>query len=626
MIVSLLFLILVFAIAYRQATFGLFSAMIMALLTICCAALAIGLHEWVAINFIAPYWKPSMSFAIALGALFGIPLILLRLLFDKMVSRACLIPVWIDRIGGGAFGFLTGMTTTGILALCLQMLPMGRTILGYERMKSYARAGANDPPPGFEPGQDEPLPGMIETENELLLSPDRFATAAASFLSAGLLADKQPFYRDNPDFPSWVGQMGFVPAQVSRFAPPDSIEVVSTDRVEFVYRLFPADDRQGQAKRFEPIEPKPGHDFRVVRLRLKDPARDEQKSHVFTLRQFRLVGTAGGELLQLAPVAIQQEDTAEAINRHIRVVRDANKDRPLTDDLLQPRQNRDPRDANVVEIVFSVPKGFQPNFLEYKRGARVALKFSEGDGGVREAGTRPAESGSPSSAEAPPSGAQPAPAAAPPEGGPSGEASADATREGGRRGGRARRVEARSSGSFFGEQMPMTLTKYRRSPDASVAQSKLESGKLVAVVSEQAGGNDPPINAFVVPSNKRLLHLSSGMLQAGSGFGGALSLAIGTMQNYTVTAENGGTYRVCGKYAIATHAGTEYLEVQYYPEAMGATGSLGRFDEIKDDEIKEDDTFVLLFLVDPGVKIKSFSTGSKVLQGDELGGELIAPN
>jgi hypothetical protein len=455
--------------------------------------------------------------------------------------------------------------------------------------------------------------------------PDRFATAAAAFLSAGLFADNRPFFPDNPDFASWVGQVGFVPSEVSLFAPPGSIEVVDTDRVEFVYRLFPADERAREPKRFEPVEPKSGVDFRVVKLKLKDPARDERKSHVFTLRQFRIVGrTSDGGLSQLSPIAIQQDDAAEAVNRHIRFVRDLGKDRPLIDEVLQPRQNRDPKETDQIEIVFAVPKGFEPNFIEYKRGARAEFKFKESDGTVKEA-ARPSEGTGPGTAAGEPAGAGAPSAGAPAEAAPSGDRAARGSEEGGRRGPRSRRVEARSSGSFFGDRMPMTLTKYRRSPDAAVEQGKLESGKLVAVVSEQTSGGDPPITAFVVPSNKRLLQLASSMLQTGSGLGGAMSFAIGTLQNYSVTDTNGNVYRVAGKYAIAEHGGTEYLEVQYYPDAMGNMGAMGKFDEIKDSDIKDDDTFVLLFLVDPGATIKSFTTGSKVFQGDELGGELVAP-
>jgi hypothetical protein len=87
MILLAFFLVLVLALALVQATQGWFSAMIMAILTISCAALALGSYDYVAVNYIAPYWKPSYAHPIALAALFGVPLILLRLAFDRTIRR-----------------------------------------------------------------------------------------------------------------------------------------------------------------------------------------------------------------------------------------------------------------------------------------------------------------------------------------------------------------------------------------------------------------------------------------------------------------------------------------------------------------------------------------------------------
>ena len=77
-----------------------------------------------------------------------------------------------------------------------------------------------------------------------------------------------------------------------------------------------------------------------------------------------------------------------------------------------------------------------------------------------------------------------------------------------------------------------------------------------------------------------------------------------------------------------TLGGTRVIEVQYGSEERGTTGaSLGAFNRIKDEHLKGDYQLVLLFLVDPGARIVSFSTGGDSTRADDLKGEnLVAPN
>jgi len=90
----LIILILLLVIAFRQSTLGLFSAFIMTVLTLCCAAAALGSYEWVAVHWIAPHWRPSYAYAVALSASFGVPLVALRFGTDKLMSGSRLRTVW----------------------------------------------------------------------------------------------------------------------------------------------------------------------------------------------------------------------------------------------------------------------------------------------------------------------------------------------------------------------------------------------------------------------------------------------------------------------------------------------------------------------------------------------------
>jgi len=634
MIVSLAFLLLLFAVTIRQATLGFFSALIMCVLTICCAALAIGTYEWTAANVFAPYWQPNYAQALALAVTFGVSLLILRLAIDRLVRRACLLPAVVDKAGGGICGLITGLIITGIAAASVQLIPFGGSILGFSRVATAASGGTT--------------PVQEGKESELWLSPDRFVAGLGYLVSSGVFSGEQNFYRTNPD---WVRAIGWDTAAedgVSTFAPPSCINVQGTQTLQNVFRIVPGKDPGRDKPTVEPIEPKPGREFKMVRVKLLDNARDESKSVLFSLRQFRIVGTEGGQVTQYHPVAIKLEDVSQSIDRLVRYRKENGVDIPAADGTYTTASD------GTAQIAFDLPQGFQPDFIEYKRSGRAKLTFSNSPGAESTAN----EEGSkkPAEAEKTPS----APPAAPNE---SRSASADAPKSNsGRRvqnkaeglvekvggaapqeeekgekkpagspppeekkGGNIRVFTSKGTKSFFGDELPMELKQYH-GEGTEIERGKLVSGKLAGEVDKQAEGTSEPVTKFDVPSDKRLLQLNVGALETRSGLGRAISFAVTTLQNYFVTDSNGNRYVVTGKYAIAKINGTDYIEVQYFKEKMGTIGGLGAFEHIKERDLKGDYQFVLLFLVDPGVRIVGFSTGGDATRADNLTTEnLVAP-
>ncbi len=593
MLLSLLFFVLLLAIALSQAAKGFFSALIMTVLTICCCAAAVATHEWIAVNALAPYWKPDFAHPLALGLTFGLSLIILRLIFDRLIRRSCLLPAWVDRAGGGVCGVITAEIMVGMIAVCLQMIPFDGGFLGYSRVTPVSRD---------QPGADSAKAKAGTEDRELLLTPDRFALATASFLSGGIFSGERLFYRDHPDFVQAVGWVNAVPAMVSRYAKPKSIAVVATEPVQLVYKMSPGSEKDRTPATYEDITAPKDRELRMIRVHLQAGARDERKSHLFTARQFRVVGRMPGSDIhaQFAPVAIQQEDATQPTNRHIRLIRERGSDWPVIDETVSPRG-----DDDRVELVFELPKGFEPSFLEYKRGARAPLSF----GGA----AAPRDTDAPKRGEAAGSATPSTPSGNVPDSG---------------RGGNVRRSTTQAGKSTFGDQLPMEMKAYRRIGDTEVTRNKLANGHLVGEVDQQGSGTDPPLSKFEVPEDKRLLQLHTSFLEARSGLGRALSRAVAVAQNYTVVDDRGGTYPLSGKYAIATVGGTRVVEVQYASEEQGSMGgSLGAFDRIKDDDLKGDYQLVMLFLVNPGAKIVAFSTGGDATRRDDLTGEnLTAPN
>lgn len=629
---SLICIALLIAVVVRQATEGLFSAFIMTMLTICCAAAAFGTYEWAAANLLAPYWKPDFSLPIALGVLFGVPLLVLRLAFDRLIRRACLLPAWVDRLGGGVCGLVTGLIVVGVAANCVQMIPFA-----YGSVVGYSRTGVVDPAKRAV----EASPRAADEERELFLRPDRFAAGLAAVLSDGIFSGRASFFDYHPDLLQSVGWVGAVHADVSRFAKPGSISVVTSEPVQFVYTLIPGNPRQQEEAQYEPMNPPAGREFRMVRVRLGNEARDTRRSHVFTLRQFKLVGEpkGGGGLEQYHPIAIQQEDPNEIPNRHIRYRRVGKKDVPVIDDMYAPRDDH----PNEVEIVFELPVGFAPNFLEYKHLARVSLSFNKAEG---RRGRESAEGNRSETRPEATSPKAPTPEAAPPEASGRGVATPEAKpppastqptetvaeqpeqpNTGRKRaGGRVKTVAAGRAGSHFGDDMPMTMRAYQRYKNAEISREALTDGHLVGEVDAQQDGTDPPVSKFDVPEDKRLLQLRVDRMTARSLLGHILSQAISTVQNYFVMDARGRQYPVVGKYAIADARGRKVIEVQYFSHRVGTIGSLGKFNQIDEQKLGPDDVYALLFLVDPGARIVSFSSGGAASRRDDLRSEnLVAP-
>lgn len=588
---------LLIGITVRQASQGLLGALVTMVLTCCAAALAVGTYEWVAIHWVAPKWRPDYALPVALGGMFGLPLIVTRLAFDASVRRSPLLPSLVDRVGGGLCGVITSMTTVGIFAICIQMLPFENgVILGYQRLPSQ---------------ESKPREaGLPREQNELLLSPDRFALRVAAVLSNGVFGSGKDPAKDGPDLLENIAWVGSVHPEVSRFAPPNSIAVLGTKPVESVFKLTPGVQRAGTVTKLEAQTPASGYEYHAVRIQLRNPARDKNKSHIFSPRQFRIVGESSGRPEQYHPTAIRYEQGAEENGYYIVSIQVGRSVVPVVERIYKPVDQK-----SEVEVVFETPAGFKPTFLEYKREARAKFSFDVSGVFGDEANAAPGSTDQRAAAAAP------APPPAPKR------SSSRRSRRGSRRGGNIRGITSTPGASRFSDELPMTLTSYQRLKNAELKRGAIVVGHLVANVSDQAGGKDRPISKFSVPDDKRLLQLSTIKLHAGSFLGKAITQVISTVQNYYVEDERGRQYKTVGKYAIASVNGQQVFEVQYFSEEVGTIGGMGKFSRINEKKLNAQDTFALLFLVDPGARITVFSTGGSATREDDLTGEnLVAPD
>jgi len=592
---SLLLVALIIAITLYQSLHGLFSTLIMLVLTICCVALSFGTHEWVAVNWLSK-WRPDYAFAISLGVTFGVPLLVLRVMFDKMIQRSPLLPALIDRLGAGLCGLVTALLMTGMLAIALQMVPFDRNVLSYARFDLPSQEREDD-------GPDPTPPDPHAEERELWLTPDRFAAGFAGMLSDGVFSGERRLSYDNPDIVQAIGWVNLARDDVARYAPPQSVSVVRTaivddDQVGWYEMEESRIRRRGreQAARAEPkfhsVPARAGHGYRMLRVKIANVARDKFQRHAFTLRQFRLVGEVPHErsLRQFFPIALQSSRSPTV---YVNVIATRWGNWPVISDVFQASNDS----PNEVEVVFELPTGFKPVYLAYKQGAVTPVAFE-----TQTARGSRADTGRTA---------------------PRREETVAATG----RGGRSRKFTTRVGRSMFGNSLPIALTDCLKLKNADSSRGMLSTGHLVGTVADQGEGSGRPISKFRVPHDKRLLHLNVKNLQAKSLYGQIKSKAITTVQNFIVYDADGRQYKIIGKYSIAVVNGEEMVEIQYFPDQAGTIGGVGEFSRIKDAHLKTDYDLVFLFLVEPGAKITHFTTGGSSDRRDDLGSEnLIAPD
>lgn len=617
--INLIFLLLFLAIVVFQASQGLFSAMLNAVLTICASALAFALYETVAVNYAAEFWKPDYAHSLSLVVVFGVSLLLMRLAFDASIKRTCLLPALVDKVGGACCALVTGLVMSGTVAVAVQMLPFGESILGFSRFNVVRVAGTGQPP-----SPDE--------ERGLWIPTDKFAAGLASTLSAGVFSGEERLALDYPDLMQAVSWNNFIHHEVSRFAKPGSIRVETARPVPYVYAFTEGKERPVQEPDiYEPIAPPPGREYQMLGVKLLQGARDVNSSLFFSLRQFRLVGQEGpdGPAVQYHPIAIQQWDASQTVNRHIRwEVRGGNQ-WPVTDRIYRPREDH----GDYVEIVFDLPESFQPRFLEYKRAARAKVEFGdapassdEGDEsdkttsatGSRDRGADAARTASSAPGVRSRRQRQPDSGNAQPT-----QGSGDGTA------GNIRHLTTLPGGSSFGDDLPLEMDNYDdlRGGQTDVSRGALRAGHVAGETAKQGEGSDPKFSKFAVPRDKRLLQLNVGQLSARSGLGRAITSTVATLQNFFVQDDSGQRYKIVGKIGVDEINDVEHIEVQYFPEAVGTVGGVQKFERLNEMGLTEDARVFLLFLVDPGARIVTFSTGGSATRQDDLTAEnLVAPN
>src|SRR5262249_29882262 len=160
---------------------------------------------------------------------FFVTLILLRYLTDKTIPGNVNVHVAIDRAGGGIFGFLTGMVCVGVMLIGAQMLPLGRSTLGFER---YTRLSD----------------GSMHRNTLAWFNPDGFTAGLVNMLTEERFSGSEAkFDRAKPDFLDNLYYRHAGTQGESRMAVPgDCIKVTDVYTVPQLYKLDFTATKEGE--------------------------------------------------------------------------------------------------------------------------------------------------------------------------------------------------------------------------------------------------------------------------------------------------------------------------------------------------------------------------------------------
>ena len=131
MILNLLLLAFILAMAIFWSTQGLFSAFIHLVATVVAGALAFALWEPLTQGFLLDAVS-SWAWTVGLLLPFGVALIVLRIVSNKVVGGNLKLPGLADQGLGGLVGAVAGVITVGVCLIGFGFLPLGARLLGYQ--------------------------------------------------------------------------------------------------------------------------------------------------------------------------------------------------------------------------------------------------------------------------------------------------------------------------------------------------------------------------------------------------------------------------------------------------------------------------------------------------------------
>jgi hypothetical protein len=332
MILSLIFILLILAVAFWHYLQGFMGSTISAILAAVSVLVAFSFYEPV-VAFMSPGSFADTAHAMMLVVLFAVTYLILRILFDKLVPGNVRVPAIVDKVGGGIMGFIVGCLAVGLLAVAAQLLPFGPSIGGYARYRvkdpsqvvvKETEGSQKDRTVYDEFAErtfdaDTPHQGMILPVDDMVVG---FVSVSSN---GGSTAGGQPFAKIHPDYLQEIyGNRIGIEQGARRTAPPvakaETVDVLGVYTVKSIPQQdaeLPSIRRRSAEETLEKtLTPGAGKMILVVRVQFKLDASDDDKRVRVSTASVRLVEPAGdGKWRQYFPLGTVEAGHLLLVNK-----------------------------------------------------------------------------------------------------------------------------------------------------------------------------------------------------------------------------------------------------------------------------------------------------------------------
>ena len=207
-ITNIVVLLFILAMIYMGTVQGLFSSFLHLMVVIVAGTLAFALWEPLTLSLLIKY-VPLFAWTLGLLVPFGVLLLVLRMVSDKLVPANAQFPGVMNLVLGGGCGLLSGMLTAGIFVIAIGFLPFTPNLGGYA---PYTVAAG----------------GVIQDTGSKLWVPVN--SIAANFyggLSRGAFSTKTPMALYKPELDVQMSLVRVRPDFISIVASPDAVKVTN---------------------------------------------------------------------------------------------------------------------------------------------------------------------------------------------------------------------------------------------------------------------------------------------------------------------------------------------------------------------------------------------------------------
>jgi hypothetical protein len=325
MIFMIVALILIALVVYVHFLQGFLSATMSAVIAAIAASLAMGWQETV-VQMLLKGKMQDYGNGLILVALFAGLYALLRAICDRLIPGNIELPLWLERGGAAVMGVVAALFCVGIVAVAMQMLPFGPSILGYSRFDIGPDRQVQVPPTGDRGGysmQDETVYGEVkpdhigQTGDTLLagsssMPVDEFLVSFVSRVSDGVWSNDHSFTEVHPVLlDELAGQRMGIPAPSKHTALniPQGRTDVKAQSAWVVDAISQADGervdvRRGRELTLDPVlRAKPGETILVVAITVANEAADDEPHFFrFSPGSIHLVAGEGGNRKDYYPL------------------------------------------------------------------------------------------------------------------------------------------------------------------------------------------------------------------------------------------------------------------------------------------------------------------------------------